>query len=332
MGTLPAEVLGEGTHDSAGRVRPNNGRRRMTIVDRRWLAAVSIVLVIVAIAGIAIIRPALERASRTTELADIVSAVAVHDSTDGRLVVTEVGDASGPNGRVLVIDPVTEQREVVLDDPWEVRPAAMSSAGIVCATLAGDRGASPELGCSDGRAFALVEPQGSVLPKAISPGDVVWDGESGWYVADLANGALLHVDAAGRVAALPTTFQIPSWSNVPGALAITSDGRVLVALSECGVVVGWPAMDIRQVVVADGLNTIVGIALSKSGTFVLARNKNTNVGEISWCCHSAGSYQDTILDGINVPRGLALLPDGRLAIVSDGKVLLYRPDQPEGGA
>ena len=303
----------------------------MTIADRRWLTAGGIVVVIVATAGIAIIRPALDRASRTTELADIVSAIAVHDSPDGRLVVTEGGDASGPNGRVLVIDPATERSEVVLTEMWEARAADMSSTGIVCATLAGDRGTSPELRCSDGRAFALVYPEASALPKAISPGDVVWDGESGWYVADLANSALLHVDEAGHVAALPTTFQIPHWSNMPGALAITSDGRVLVTLCGRGVVVGWPAKNAPEVVVSED-DAIVGIAVSKSGTFILARIKNTNAGQISWCCHSAGSYQDTILDGINRPGGLALLPDGRLAIVSDGKVLLYRPDQPEAGA
>jgi sugar lactone lactonase YvrE len=297
----------------------------------RWLAAGGIVLVIVATAGIAIIRPALDRASRTTELADIVSAIAVRASSDGRLVVTEGGDASGPNGRVLVIDPVTERREVVLDDMWEARDADMSSAGIVCATLAGDRGASPELRCSDGRAFALVHQESSAVPKAISPGDVAWDGESGWYVVDLANEALLHVDAAGRVTVLPTTFQIPYWSNQPGELAVTSDGRVLVALPDRGVVVGWPAMDDPEVVALE-TDAIVGIAVSRTGTFVLARQGNTNAGQISWCCHSGGSYRDTILDGIDGPRGLALLPDGRLAIASDGRVLLYRPDLPEAGA
>lgn len=303
----------------------------MTIAYRRWLTAGGFVLIIFATVGIAILRPALDRANRTTELAGIVSAIAVHDSPDGRLVVTEGGDASGPNGRVLVIDPVTERSDVVLDDMWEARAADMSSTGIVCATLAGNRGTTPELRCSDGRAFALVDQEPIALPKAISPGDVVWDGESGWYVADLANSALLHVDAAGRVAVLPTTFQIPDWSNMPGALAITTDGRVLVALPERGVVVGWPAMDAPEVVVGEG-DGIVGIAVAKSGTFVLARMGNANAGRISWCCHSAGSYQDTILDGIESPRGLALLPDGRLAIASDGRVLLFRPDQPEAGA
>jgi hypothetical protein len=301
----------------------------MTVADRRRLAAGGIVLVIVVIAGIAIIRPGLEQASRTTELAGIVSAIAVHDAPDGRLVVTEGGDASGPNGRVLVIDPVTERREVVLDDMWEARAADMSSAGLVCATLAGDRGTSPELRCSDGRAFALVHHESSALPKPISPGDVAWDGESGWYVADVANSGLLHVDAAGRVTVLPTTFQIPHLSNVPGALAVTSDGHVLVALAERGVVVGWPAMDVPEVVVVE--HDVIGIAVSRSGTFVLSRFNNTNAGQISWCCHSSGSYQDTILEAIEGPRGLALLPDGRLAVASDGRVLLYRPDQPEAG-
>jgi hypothetical protein len=310
----------------------NGGRRSMTIAGRRWLAAGGLVAVIVVLAGIAIIGPALDRASRTIELPDIVSAIAVHGSPDGRLVITEGGDASGPNGRVLVIDPITERREVVLDDMWEARAADMSADGIVCATLAGDRRDSAELRCSDGRAFALVLPEASAQAKPVSPGDVVWDSGSGWYVADVANSALLHVDAAGRVTKMPTTFEIPYWTNVPGALATTSDGRLLVALPERGVVVGWPAMVIPEVVVGEGDDTIVGIAVSKTGMFVLARINNTNAGRISWCCHSAEAYQDTVLEGIDGPRGLALLPDGRLAIASDGKVLLYRPDLPDGDA
>ena len=324
---LPAPAVGTST--LGGTRQDTDAELTSAPVAGRLIVTGSIVAIVVLV-GIAIVLPVLDRASRTVELPDIASANAIHVSPDGRLVITERGDASGPNGRVLVIDPLTERREIALDDLWEARAADMSSDGIVCATLGGDRGASPELRCSDGRSFAMVYPEGSAQPKAISPGDVVWDGESGWYVADPANFALLRVDAAGRVAALPTTFEIPYWINVPVALATTSDGRVLVSAPERGVVVGWPAMDIPEVVVGKA-DTIVGIAVSKTGTFVLARMTNVNIGRISWCCHASGR-EETILDGIHGPSGLALLPDGRLAIVSDGKVLLYRPDLPDGGA
>lgn len=142
----------------------------------------------------------------------------------------------------------------------------------------------------------------SAQPKAVNSGDVVWDGESGWYVADLANGALLHVDAAGRVTIMPTTFEIPYWTNVPEALATTSDGRVLVSLPERGVLVGWPAMVLPEVVVGEGEDTIVGIAVSNTGTFVLARIKNTNAGRVAGSCHAGGPEQDAILGGIHGPR------------------------------
>lgn len=298
-------------------------------VSRRsaWLG-LGAALVVVAIAWNGFVGPAIDRANRTTEVPGITAAIAVHAAPDGRLVITESGDGSAANGRVLLLDPASGRSDVVLDGLDDPRAAGISAGGQVCATLGSDQGNPSQLRCTGGRSVALVLPAADALPKAIEAGDVVSDGGAGWYVADLGNDALLHVGASDDVAMLSASWQRQHFPNRPQAIVAKPDGSVLVAVAD-RVALAWPitATSELQIVATDG-GTILAIAPASRGTFVLEMDKGGRSGRVLVCCGGAESYELTILTGIDSPQDLALLPDGRLAITSRGRVLLYRPNAP----
>jgi hypothetical protein len=236
------------------------------------------------------------------------------------LVVTEGGDGSGPNGSVVIIDVATDVRTVALSGLSWASAADMNPDGLVCATTNGMNAKSPELRCSDGRQVALI----SDASNTVGAGDVLWDGTSGWYVADYANSDLLHVDDSGSLTRT-ASFDFPYFSETPIALARGSHGRILAALVGRGVVVAVPTSATPPLIDGKSDDVIVGVVSVPDGVLTLTRAKVGDVGALAWCCHGGGALEDELLDGIAGPHGLALLTDGRIAIASDGRVFLFMP-------
>lgn len=292
--------------------------------------------VIVAVAAVAVllawIVPSMDRANRSQPLSGITSAAAVHVSPDGRLVVTEYGDAGAPEGRVLIVDPRDDRREVVFDGLWRPWGADMDADGTVCVALEGPPPGKPELRCSDGRTIDLSERGvGTAADAGVRPQDVVWDGGTGWFVADAGTPALLHVDTDGAVETVARFESRPGRRETPQGLTRSTNGTVWLALGKEGLVVvkigsPSPPSDFGYV----GGDVVVAVIPRTVGAILLYQNDDgTATGRVAWCCGVEGQ-RTTILDGLLSPRGLALLPDGRLAVSANGQVTLYRPDSLPG--
>ncbi|MDF2734491.1 MAG: hypothetical protein K0S97_1114 [Chloroflexota bacterium] len=289
-----------------------------------------LIVVIAAAAVLAIgVAPAIDRASRSQSLDGITTAGALHVAPDGRLVVTEVGTGGSADGRVVVVDPRTDRREILLDGLSVPRAADMDAAGTVCAVLEAIPPEPPELRCSDGRRVDLspVEPDASWVARPI---DVVWDGGNGWFVAEPSNTSLLHV-GTDDIVALVDDFHVPTGAvqPVPVGLTRSLDGKLWLALSDGGIAAipldgDAPPVHGQWV----GGASVVGVIPRREGEILLYSGGTT--GWVAWCCgvHGGGNM---IVDGFAYPRSLALLPDGRLAISADGRVTLYRANALPGG-
>jgi hypothetical protein len=244
--------------------------------------------------------PTLDRAQRTTFLAGLTSAVNVHTAPDGRLVVTEGGDGSGPNGSVVIIDVATDVRTVALSGLSWASAADMNPDGLVCATTNGMNAKSPELRCSDGRQVALI----SDASNTVGAGDVLWDGTSGWYVADYANSDLLHVDDSGSLTRT-ASFDFPYFSETPIALARGSNGRILAALVGRGVVVAVPTSATPPLIDGKSDDVIVGVVSVPDGVLTLTRAKVGDVGALACAATAAARSRmsfSTALPGRTVSR------------------------------
>jgi len=273
--------------------------------------------------------PSVDRAMRSQDLDGITSAAGLHVGPDGRLVVAEYGDAGAPEGRVVLVDPLTDRREVVLDGLWIAWAADMAPDGTVCAVIEGPPPGQPELRCSDGRRVDLSQAETKV-DDVVRPRDVLWDGGAGWLVADPSTRSILRVTSDGAVEVV-VELETPTGADrrLPVGLARTPDGKLWLALLDAGVTVmpldGGSSPAPGQYV---GGDDVVAVIPRRSGGILLYQRGTT--GWVAWCCGGHGE-RFHILDGLLSPRGLAVLPDGRLAVSANGRVTLYRPDSLPGG-
>lgn len=286
---------------------------------RRLLAILAMLLVL----GLGL-WPSLDRARRSESLDGITSAAGLHVTPDGRLVVAEYGDAGAPEGRVVVVDPKTGRQEVVLDGLWIAWAADMAPGGTVCAVTQGPPPGQPELQCSDGRRVDLSKAE-TKIDDVVRPRDVLWDGGTGWLVADPSTRSVLRVTADDLVEVV-AEFAAPAGGvrALPVGLARSADGTLWLALLDAGYAVLDPNPESSPAPVSyAGGDAVVAVIPRRDGGIILYERGVT--GSVAWCCgvHGGG---EVLLDGILSPRGLALLPDGRLAVSANGDVTLYRPD------
>ena len=259
-------------------------------------------------------RRAADRAARSEILDGITTATVVHVAPDGRLVVTEAGN-SPELGRVVLVDTSSGRRDIPLDGLRDPSAADAAADGTVCAAIRDWEDGTSQFWCSDGRRLAL--------PDVAR--DVLWDGGAGWLVSIPRQHEILWVVGSDiSVAASFTPDYVQPME--PGAMARTEDGRLLAAFSDQGVRVVLPLDRAREEPVPAAFPFIAGIVPRGLSTIVLVAEGN-GVVRVGACCGGAESdILRTIVDGFAAPHGLALLPDGRLAISADTRVTLYRPE------
>lgn len=282
---------------------------------------------IVIVAGIAVLALWLwqnvDRPIPSQTLEGITSSAAVHVGPDGRLVVAEYGDAGSPVGRVVVVDPQTDRREVVLDGLWIAWAADMAPDGTVCAVVEGPPPGQPELRCSDGRKVDLSRVDTKV-DDVVRPRDVIWDGGRGWLVADPGTRSILRVRSDDTVDVV-AEFEMSASGilYLPVGLARATDGRVWIALLNGGAAF-LPLEAGASPVLGQyaGGDPIVAL-IPQDNQAILLYQKGTT-GWVAMCCGGHGDRY-AIVEGLLSPRGLAALPDGRLAVSANGQVTLYRP-------
>jgi hypothetical protein len=269
-----------------------------------------------------------ERLKQLQSIDGITSAASLHVAPDGRLVVTETGGGGAADGRVLLLDPQNGRRDIAIDAlflPWG---ADMAADGTVCVVLQGRPPGQPEFRCSDGRRVDLS--QLDVGPEApAQPRDVVWDGATGWFVAEPTSGSLLHISSDGTVDVVATFEEsIGGLPALPVGLTRSADGRLWLALLDAGIAVmpleagstPGPAQDV-------GGDRVVAVIPVHGGEIVLKQRET--MGSVVWCCGGHGDRL-TLVEGLLSPRGLALLPDGRLAVSANGVITLYSTDSLPG--
>jgi hypothetical protein len=268
--------------------------------------------------------PRFERLKPQQSIDGITSAASLHVAPDGRLVVTETGGGGRADGRVLLLDPQNGQREIAIDGlflPWG---ADMAADGTVCVVLEGPPPGQPEFRCSDGRRVDLSQIDVAVEAR-IQPRDVVWDGATGWFVAEPSSGSVLHVSTNDTVEIVATFEEsIGGIRPIPVGLTRSADGRLWLALLDAGIaVMPLDAVSTPGPPQYVGGDWVVAMAPFLGGEVLL--KQRATMGSVIWCCGGHGD-RVTLVEGLLSPRGLALLPDGRLAVSANGEITLYSTD------
>ena len=274
---------------------------------------------------------AVDRASRTDVVADLRPHGPIHTAADGRLVLVTGG--TGPeaaDGQVVAFDATSRTSATLLSELRRPLAADLSPSGEACAITEHDGDRPSMLICSNGLTVNLdayaIDHRASFQPGGgARPADVVSDGRDGWYVSEATSASILHVDRGGTIAPVATSAAFLQAS--PIGLARDGD-KIWYALAEHGIAgfqTAAPPFEIRG---GQWVESGISVALTPSPSlvvlFVLMRERNGTEGWVTYQVMGDAEHP-RVVDGLVSPQGLALLPDGRLAIVANGQLILYRP-------
>jgi hypothetical protein len=274
---------------------------------------------------------AVDRASRTDVVADLRPHGPIHSTADGRLVFVTGG--TGPevaDGQAVAFDATSRTSTTLLAELRRPLAADLSPSGEACAITERDGDSSSMLICSTGLTvdlddYAIDNRAPFQEADGARPADVVSDGRDGWYVSEVTSASILHVDRRGTIAPVATSAAFLGAS--PIGLARDGD-RIWFALAEYGIAGfqnGAAPFEIRGGQwVESGISMSVTPSPSLVVPYVLMREP---YGSDGWVTYQvmADAGHPRVVDGLISPQGLALLPDGRLAIVANDELILYRP-------
>jgi len=274
---------------------------------------------------------AVDRASRTDVVADLRPHGPIHTAADGRLVFVTGGTGhETADGQVVAFDATGRTSATLLGGLRRPLAADLSPTGEACAITEQDGDRPSSLICSTGLTVNLdayaIDNRASFQPTGgARPADVVSDGQDGWYVSEATSASVLHVDRGGTIASVATSAAFLRAS--PIGLARDGD-KIWYALAEYGIggfQTGAASHEIRG---GQWVESGISMALTPSPSlvvpFVLMRERYGTQGWVTY--QVAGDAEHPrVVDDLVSPQGLAILPDGRLAIVANGQLILYRP-------
>jgi len=281
-------------------------------------------LLLVGLVAVWLISNEVDRISRTENIEGVRPVGALH-LAGGALVFAE------PDGRAVSYDIRQRQPTTLLDRLTQPIAADIGPDGTVCAA---DRPAQPDgsawLTCSNGLRIDLGSFEVPPLGEPLSDDgpwltDIVSDGSGGWIVADGGRTALVYVDGDGTVAIHARFRQVAGFENVPLGLARTGD-RILVALGRAGI--ANLAIADRNLEIAGGSwvagDESVSVAPSEGvGPMVLVHTDTDSSDFVTYPV-MGDAIHPHIAEPLYRATGLAVLPDGRLAIAANGRLLLFR--------
>ena len=280
-------------------------------------------LVILAV-GILVVLVAneIERRGRTETIDAVHPYGALHLAGE-TLVMTE------SVGRVISYDVVRRQATTLLEGLMRPMAADTGPDGTVCA-VSGDASEARTawLTCTNGLRVDLAEfepPDEPVGGPSALLVDVVSDGASGWLVADGGRAILVHVDGDGTVALVsrfPRTGRawVPRGLDRVGnqvAIALGAGGITSLGMNSRNLVTKdsrWVAGDDSAAIVGDTSEPLVLVTTSKGADDF-----------VTYAGGGADGGRPQIADQLERATGLELMPDGRLAIAANGRLLLVRP-------
>jgi hypothetical protein len=295
----------------------------------RLVGFAGLLLVGVWIAGT--LASALDRASRTDVVAGLRPHGPIHSTADGRLVFVTGG--TGPevaDGQAVAFDATSRTSVTLLAELRRPLAADLSPSGEACAITEQDGDRSSMLICSTGLTvnlddYAIDNRAPFQAAVGARPADVDSDGRDGWYVSEATSASILHVDRGGTIAPVATSAAFLQAS--PIGLARDGD-QIWYALAEhgfAGFQTGSPPFEIRGGQwVESGISMALTPSHSLVAPLVLMRERYGTQGWVTYQV-AADAEHPRVVDGLISPQGLALLPDGRLAIVANDQLILYRP-------
>jgi len=272
-----------------------------------------------------------DRASRTDVVADLRPHGPIHTAADGRLVFVTGG--TGPeaaDGQVVAFDATSRTAATLLGALRRPLAADLSPGGDACAITEHDGDRPSMLLCSNGLTVDLdayaIDHRAAFQPAGgARPADVVSDGRDGWYVSEATSASILHVDRGGTIAPVATSAAFLQASPI----GLARDGDTIwYALAEHGIAGFQTAASPFEIRGGHWVDSGISMALTPSPSlvvpFVLVRERYGSEGWVTYQV-MGDAEQPRVVDGLVSPQGLALLPDGRLAIVANGQLILYRP-------
>ena len=274
---------------------------------------------------------AVDRGSRTDVVADLRPHGPIHSTADGRLVFVTGG--TGPevaDGEAVAFDATSRTSTTLLAGLRRPLAADLSPSGEACAITEQDGDRPSTLVCSTGLSvnlddYAIDHRAPFQAPVGARPADVVSDGRDGWYVSEATSASIVHVDRSGTIAPVATSAAFLRVS--PTGLARDGD-QMWYALAEHGIAgfrTGASPFEIRGGQwVESGISMALAPSPSQVVPLVLMRERDGTKGWVTYQV-AADAEHPRVIDGLISPQGLALLPDGRLAIVANDQLILYRP-------
>jgi hypothetical protein len=293
-----------------------------------------VVLLVAAMAWIAIeLAGHADRASRTETIEGFGAAGPIHLAADGRIIVARSGTtAAAADGSIEAFDPVSRSQATLLADLPRPVAADIAPDGTVCAVSAPDQPGDPaSLRCSSRVAIDLADLTlagflDDLGLQVSRPADIISDRASGWVVADAGRAAILHVDDAGTVTLMATYKHATTLASRPVGLAM-DDESVLVALQRGG----YSRLDVtdRDKEITEstwvGGGDAVAIVARARQPLILVSDRDGGL-----VTYEVGVDADRprVVDGLPFPRGIVLLPDGRLAVADGSRLVIVRPSRP----
>jgi hypothetical protein len=275
---------------------------------------------------------AIDRRLRTETIDGFGAAGPIHLAPDGRIVLARAGSTStAADGRIEAFDPATWARTIVLDDLVDPIAADMAPDGTVCAIRRSTGGGDAvPLRCSSGlkvdidyHAPAPLKDRPDLRGPLLT--DVVSDGTTGWIVADFGGAAILHVDEHGEVAVIATIHQYETLSARPAGLA--RDGSELFLAIGRGGYARLATTD-RDVRIDSGIWVGGGSAIAVFARPVvpLVLVAEDRGGRVTYPVFP-DAERPSLVEELTNPRGVVVLPDGRIAVADGSRLVIVRPSR-----
>jgi hypothetical protein len=230
----------------------------------------------------------------------------------------------------VAFDATSRSSATLLGELRRPLAADLSPSGEACAITEQDGGRPSMLICSSGLtvdldAYAIDKRASFQAAGGARPADVVSDGRDGWYVSEATSATILHVDRGGSIAPVATSAAFLQASPI----GLARDGnRIWYTLAQYGIGgfrAGAAPHEIRGGAwVESGISLALTPSASLAVPFVLMREPSGTQGWVTYQVPGDAEHP-RVVDGLVSPQGLALLPDGRLAIVANDQLILYRP-------
>lgn len=305
--------------------RPQSRRRRFGALPLIPLVLVGGVLLVVAVAFGGVV----DRWLRTETVTPFFANGPIHLTTAGEILVARRDPAAALwIGSIDAYDPVRRTTRPVLSGLRQPVTADESPDGTICAIVGGSEepGRASIVSCSSGLVVD-VDTAASAGGASVSLSDIVSDGLGGWIVADAGRGALLHLDAGGRIDPMIVFRQTSTLTNVPKALA-RGGNRVYIAVGRGGVATLGVADrhvtdDGSQTTMPGAHGSVQAVSALRSSALIIIGERHD--GGIVTYPVGADSDPPRLVEGLFDPHGLLVLPDGRIAVADSTRLLLVRP-------